>query len=272
MKEKSIVGDLINFRGLVYSPINENGTIFLFGKVAEDLNMYVEEIKPGFPDCVARRFTGKGWERIFVEFEHTSLNFKDHKHDHRECDLIVCWEHNWQDCPIEVIELREVIKSLPNPPTHRPDRLSEADEYSLEEHVVQFPEKVQKLFQELDRQVLEISENVWHKVTKVVTYYSPERVFIYLHLQKQGLKLEVFTRGETIEGVKSFGYKRGGAKWGVLYLTDITQTKNALQAIKRSYALIKEAVKNNEPTGWYADLEEAQEEDEELPLDERNAE
>ena len=38
---RSIVGDLINFRGLVYAPVNENGVVFLFGKVAEDLNMYV---------------------------------------------------------------------------------------------------------------------------------------------------------------------------------------------------------------------------------------
>ena len=57
----SIVGDNINFRGLIYAPVNENGVIFLFGKVAGDLNMYIEEIKPGFPDCVARRFVGKGW-------------------------------------------------------------------------------------------------------------------------------------------------------------------------------------------------------------------
>lgn len=48
MAKKSIVGDLINFRGLVYSPMNENGVIFLFGKVVEDLNMYIEEIKPGY--------------------------------------------------------------------------------------------------------------------------------------------------------------------------------------------------------------------------------
>lgn len=27
-KDRSIVGDLINFRGLVYSPINEDGVIF----------------------------------------------------------------------------------------------------------------------------------------------------------------------------------------------------------------------------------------------------
>ena len=47
--DRSVVGDLINFRGLVYAPLNENGVVFLFGKVAEDLNMYIEEIKPGFP-------------------------------------------------------------------------------------------------------------------------------------------------------------------------------------------------------------------------------
>lgn len=67
MKEHSVVGDLINFRGLVYSPMNENGVIFLFGKVMEDLNMYIEEIKPGFPDCTGRRFNGKGWEKIYIE-------------------------------------------------------------------------------------------------------------------------------------------------------------------------------------------------------------
>ena len=46
LEDDSIVGDLINFRGLVYAPLNENGVVFLFGKVMEDLNMYIEEIKP----------------------------------------------------------------------------------------------------------------------------------------------------------------------------------------------------------------------------------
>ena len=31
--ERSIVGDLINFRGMVYAPLNESGVLFLFGKV-----------------------------------------------------------------------------------------------------------------------------------------------------------------------------------------------------------------------------------------------
>ena len=41
-KEKSVLGDLVNFRGLIYSPVNEQGVVYLFSKVAEDLNMYVE--------------------------------------------------------------------------------------------------------------------------------------------------------------------------------------------------------------------------------------
>lgn len=115
-KERSIVGDLINFRGLVYGPMNENGVIFLFGKVIEDLNMYIEEIKPGFPDCIARRFTGRGWEKVLIEFEFRSSHFQDHKHDPKGCDIVVCWEHNWPECPPEVIELRNVIKGLPSKP------------------------------------------------------------------------------------------------------------------------------------------------------------
>ena len=70
--DKSVVGDPIRFRGMVYAPMCENGVVFLFGMVAEDLNMYVEEVKPGFPDCIARRFTGKGWEQVRVEFEFKS--------------------------------------------------------------------------------------------------------------------------------------------------------------------------------------------------------
>ena len=110
--EHSIVGDLINFRGMVYAPVNEQGVVFLFGKVMEDLNMYVEEIKSGFPDCIARRFVGTGWKRVRVEFEFRSKNFHDHGHDPGACDVIVCWTHDWADCPLEVIELREIISDL----------------------------------------------------------------------------------------------------------------------------------------------------------------
>ena len=29
------------------------------------------------------------------------------------CDLIVCWIHDWKDCPLEVRELKTAIEQLP---------------------------------------------------------------------------------------------------------------------------------------------------------------
>lgn len=115
-----MVGDLINFRGLVCSPVNEQGVVYLFSKVAEDLNMYVEEVRTEFPDCVARRFNGKGLGEGVHRVRVPVLCFQQHGHDPQECDMIVCWEHDWPDCPLEVLELKSVIAGLPNRKIERP--------------------------------------------------------------------------------------------------------------------------------------------------------
>jgi hypothetical protein len=60
--------------------------------------------------CVNSR--ANRWQRARVEFEFRSRNFRDHGHDATKCDLIVCWQHDWPDCPLEVIELRTVIERL----------------------------------------------------------------------------------------------------------------------------------------------------------------
>ena len=52
------------------------------------------------------------WQRARIEFEFRSSNFRAHKHPLDGADVIVCWEHDWPDCPIEVIELRSAIVSL----------------------------------------------------------------------------------------------------------------------------------------------------------------
>jgi hypothetical protein len=135
----------------------------------------------------------------------------------------------------------------------------------VELHLNTFPKKVRELFEKLDERVKEISEEIGYKVTTLpgVTYYSPERVFVYLRFQKGALRLTVFTGGEKIEGVKIFGYEKGGAKWGRFHLKDVKQLKDVTLVLRRSYVLIKKAIKNNEPTGWYARLEEETEEDSE---------
>ena len=57
---------------------------------------------------------GERWEHLLIEFEYQSGNFREHGHRAEDCDLIVCWIHDWEDCPIEVLELRSQIKYLPN--------------------------------------------------------------------------------------------------------------------------------------------------------------
>ena len=49
------------------------------------------------------------WEPVRVEFEYRSRNFFYHGHDAAGCEVIVCWQHDWPDCPIEVLELRRVV-------------------------------------------------------------------------------------------------------------------------------------------------------------------
>lgn len=112
----SFVGDVINFRGLVYGPVNELGVIFLFSKINEELGIRIEEIGQGFPDAIGAKKTSRGWVRRRIEFEFLSSHFKEHGHPEGGCDIIICWEHNWPECLLEVVELKTIIEKLPNQP------------------------------------------------------------------------------------------------------------------------------------------------------------
>jgi hypothetical protein len=108
-------GPFLNFRGLQHAPINEQGVVFLFGMVAMELGYIVESVATGFPDCEAKRRVNKAgdnWERVRIEFEYQSRTFLAHGHRPDGCDVIVCWEDNWPDCPVEVLELRSAIVNL----------------------------------------------------------------------------------------------------------------------------------------------------------------
>jgi hypothetical protein len=109
MVPKSIVGDVINYRGMVYGPVNEMGVVALFALACEELGFVIEEIKAGFPDCHARKQVDRGWERVAIEFEYRSSNFLRHGHDPSLCNLIVCWEHDWEEAKVPVLELKSFI-------------------------------------------------------------------------------------------------------------------------------------------------------------------
>jgi HNH endonuclease len=106
-------GALIGAWGHVYGPTNEGGVISLFGAMAERLGFMILKVQTEFPDCEAIRVAGKDRNRpVKIEFEIESRNFLRHMHDPAGCDIIVCWEHNWPECPLEVIELKKEIAKL----------------------------------------------------------------------------------------------------------------------------------------------------------------
>ncbi|MGC2745298.1 MAG: hypothetical protein WA672_19180 [Candidatus Angelobacter sp.] len=108
-------GTPIQCGALVFAPTNEFGVLFLFGTIADRLGFLVLRVQSAFPDIEALRMVGKDkLQRVRVELEQESKNFLKHGHDPNGCDAIVCWEHNWEECPLEVIELKTVIANIGN--------------------------------------------------------------------------------------------------------------------------------------------------------------
>jgi len=93
------------------APTSENGVIFAFGCVAQKLGYYILHIQTACPDCEALREVGPNrCVRVRIEFENESRNFLTHMHSIDDVDMIVCWTHNWPECPLEVLELRTLFE------------------------------------------------------------------------------------------------------------------------------------------------------------------
>jgi hypothetical protein len=115
-KRRVLYGEPLDFRGLRYAPINEQGVVYLFGMVSRELGFLIESIRTDFPDCEGKRCLDpqrRVWENVKIEFEYKSYSFLEHGHNPEGCDLIVCWIHDWEDCPVEVLELRAELGKLP---------------------------------------------------------------------------------------------------------------------------------------------------------------
>lgn len=71
-------------------PENEQGVIVLFAQGCQDAEIKIVKIQAAYPDAIIEK-DGKTFR---VEFEYLSSNFTAHRHDPRECDLIVCWQND----------------------------------------------------------------------------------------------------------------------------------------------------------------------------------
>lgn len=109
-----VFGRRLHFRNLAYEPTNEQGVVFLFGMVSEELGFEsIEYLGIDFPDCEGKwKVRGRQQlQHVRIEFEFKSGNYD---HDPGGCDVIVCWEHNWEKCPasLKVIEFKKETKAL----------------------------------------------------------------------------------------------------------------------------------------------------------------
>jgi hypothetical protein len=115
LKDRPLLGAPMSLPAMAYDPVNEMGVLVLFSMLALQLGFVIEYVQAGFPDCQARIEVEPGrWQHFRIEFEYESLQFKKHGHDPSQCDLIVCWRHNWKNCPphIQVLELSKLVGHL----------------------------------------------------------------------------------------------------------------------------------------------------------------
>jgi len=103
----------------------EDWVIFRFGMEIANVDNIDIIFRSKFPDAILVNV--KTDESLNIEFEECSSNFKEHKHDPRKCDLIVCAYHDWEEkfpndkCPLPVYVVgEERQKFFPTSPPNYP--------------------------------------------------------------------------------------------------------------------------------------------------------
>jgi len=160
-KNRRIYGQKINFKSLSCAPSNELGVVYLFGVLHDAFDFKIESIQAGYPDCLSRRqISSDKWEELRIEFEYKSKAFVQHKHDPDKVDMIVCWKHDWTNCPddIEVIELSSLIPDIEQiaQDVKQPGKLTAWNEFAREKRLqgLSFPE-IARLWRQRKNQTAE---------------------------------------------------------------------------------------------------------------------
>jgi HNH endonuclease len=112
-KDAPLYGAPLTPLSLLHAPTNEMGVLYLLGALGPYLGLVVTRVQQPFPDLEVMREVSPGlWQRVPAEMEYESRNFLVHGHDPDKVALLVCWVHNWPECPVEVIELSQVLRRL----------------------------------------------------------------------------------------------------------------------------------------------------------------
>jgi hypothetical protein len=114
-KKLRLVGGAINFRGIKFAPVDAKGVAFLFGLISTEMGFVIEAFRNLPPDVEAKRCIDAAndlWKKVKIDFLYKSSDFNSPGHNEMETDIIICWIHDWEDCPAEVLELRSTIQLL----------------------------------------------------------------------------------------------------------------------------------------------------------------
>ncbi|HLJ69417.1 MAG TPA: hypothetical protein VKX16_18840, partial [Chloroflexota bacterium] len=65
----ALESELLQGAPLRYAPNNEMGVVFLFSHLCRRMQLHVESVQAGFPDCIALQRVGGKERRIRIEFE-----------------------------------------------------------------------------------------------------------------------------------------------------------------------------------------------------------
>lgn len=141
---------------------------------------------------------------------------------------------------------------MENKPIVEPDKPTSKTEYDLKHHFTrkQVLKPIQELYKKLDGSIKQIDDQIFNKFAKTaITYYSPEKNFVYLKFRKSLMVLNIYINQKTLSGVKKI---KDHENWGIIRIKTEKDLQIAIEAIKKSYLIMKSAIRDNINTGWYA--------------------
>ena len=220
--------------------------VFLFALISNDLGFKIENVQTEFPDCTALRKIGPDkFQRVRIEFEMYSKNFSDHGHDSSQCDIIVCWKHNWSEYPkaeLEIISIFEEIKELKKIEKESIEESLEelatitGDDKEIANFFIQrnLSSEIKKLFYELKDAIDSAKiEYVLNVAKTAITFRYSGTNFLYTIPQSKQIKLYFRINPEKYDFLKPL-HNEYRADWPEFKLNENTKDNipNFIPAIK----------------------------------------
>jgi hypothetical protein len=114
--ENRLKGERLNFRGLLFPPADRSGVIFVFGMVANELGFFLETAGDGcgFSGFRTHRLDSTEWSPSRLLFAHHSSDLVGLEGQMGSHTHVICWEHDWSQCPLPVLALANLTRELPN--------------------------------------------------------------------------------------------------------------------------------------------------------------